>query len=146
MIATTNRDLAQEVKDGHFREDLYYRLNVLPIRVPALRERGADIEPLAKHFLTRYARENQSRVKGFANEAMGALQNHKWPGNVRELENLVQRVVVRDAHESVRLQDVLPDLGGPGAALAQHERRGGAATCRPRARGDRADPRDDEQQ
>ena len=114
VIATTNRDLAQEVKDGHFREDLYYRLNVLPIRVPALRERGADIEPLAKHFLTRYARENQSRVKGFANEAMGALQNHKWPGNVRELENLVQRVVVRDAHESVRLQDVLPDLGGPG--------------------------------
>ncbi|MBL8695848.1 MAG: sigma-54-dependent Fis family transcriptional regulator [Planctomycetes bacterium] len=111
VIATTNRDLAQEVKEGRFREDLYYRLNVLPLQVPALRERPSDIEKLAKHFLARYSAMNGSHVKTITPEAMAALQAHRWPGNVRELENLIQRICVRDAHETVRLQDVSQDIG-----------------------------------
>lgn len=111
VIATTNRDLAQEVKEGRFREDLYYRLNVLPLQVPALRERPSDIEKLAKHFLARYSAMNGSHVKSITPDAMAALQAHRWPGNVRELENLIQRICVRDAHETVRLQDVSQDIG-----------------------------------
>ncbi|MBI3818433.1 MAG: sigma-54-dependent Fis family transcriptional regulator [Planctomycetes bacterium] len=111
VVATTNRDLAQEVKDGRFREDLYYRLNVLPIRVPALRDRIQDIEPLARQFLERYAAENHSRVKSFSAQSIQTLNNHRWPGNVRELENLIQRIVVRDSCEEIRAEDVLADLG-----------------------------------
>jgi DNA-binding NtrC family response regulator len=111
VIATTNRDLSQEVKAGRFREDLFYRLNVLPIRVPPLRERGQDVEVLAKHFLAKYAKENQSKVKGIDADALQTLLTHRWPGNVRELENLMQRVAVRDAHESVRRVDIVADLG-----------------------------------
>lgn len=111
VIATTNRDLAQEVKEGKFREDLFYRLNVLPIRVPALRDRPEDLEPLIKHFLAHYAAENHSKVKAITQEAIGALRNHRWPGNVRELENLIQRIIVRDASESIRIEDILADIG-----------------------------------
>lgn len=118
VIATTNRDLAQEVKEGRFREDLFYRLNVFPIRVPALRDRLADIEPLAKHFLARYGAENHSAVRSMTPEAVAALQGHRWPGNVRELENLIQRVVVRGVNEVVRIDDVATDLGNAGAHVA----------------------------
>lgn len=111
VIATTNRDLAQEVKEGKFREDLYYRLNVLPIRVPALRERPMDLEPLATNFLARYAAENHSEVKNLSPEALTVLQDHTWPGNVRELENLIQRIVVRDSHETITAEDVMVDIG-----------------------------------
>ncbi len=113
VVATTNRDLEAEVKAGRFREDLFYRLNVFPIRVPALRERKGDIALLAKHFLARYAAENGASVDAFSPEAIVVLGGHDWPGNVRELENLVQRLVVRDACPIVRAEDVLSDLGGP---------------------------------
>ncbi|MFN0205556.1 MAG: sigma-54-dependent transcriptional regulator [Planctomycetota bacterium] len=111
VIATTNRDLAVEVKEGRFREDLYYRLNVFPIRVPSLRERPEDIEALSDGFLVKYATENHSSVKSITSEAFTALKNYRWPGNVRELENLIQRIVVRDADEAIRLDDVISDLG-----------------------------------
>ncbi|MEM9068792.1 MAG: sigma 54-interacting transcriptional regulator [Myxococcota bacterium] len=95
IVAATNRDLEVEVKEGRFREDLFYRLKVFPIRLPPLRERREDIPTLAGHFLKRYAEEFGRSVRGFSQQAMEALQSYKWPGNVRELENEVQRLVIQ---------------------------------------------------
>ncbi|MGF1468791.1 MAG: sigma 54-interacting transcriptional regulator [Sandaracinaceae bacterium] len=95
IVAATNRDLEKEVADGRFREDLYYRLKVFPLRVPPLRERREDIPLLAGHFLRRYAQEFGREVQGFSQQAMELLSAYKWPGNVRELENEVQRLVIQ---------------------------------------------------
>jgi len=115
ILAATNADLFQLVKDGKFREDLYYRLNVINIALPALRERKEDIPLLAEHFFTGYCRENNKfldsagrSILHFQPEAMQVLMEHNWPGNVRELENVVERAVVLAAEPSVPL-DVLPD-------------------------------------
>jgi len=94
VIAATNKDLAAEIKKGAFREDLYYRLNVVSIELPPLRERRGDVLPLAEFFLSRYAEENGKQVTGFTDAAASRLQAHGWPGNVRELENAVERAVV----------------------------------------------------
>jgi two-component system response regulator HydG len=94
ILAATNRDLEQEVASGKFREDLYYRLNVVTLRVPALRERLEDIPLLARHFLDRFAENNRKQVKGFTPLAMDMLLKYGWPGNVRELENAVERAVI----------------------------------------------------
>jgi two-component system response regulator FlrC len=94
LIALTNRDLATEVKEGRFREDLYYRLNVIPLRLPPLRERTADLELLAAHFAERYSRENERPTPDLAPSFRAALARHPWPGNIRELENAIQRCVV----------------------------------------------------
>ena len=94
LIAATNVDLEQAVQAGRFRRDLMYRLNVYPICIPPLRERRADIEPLAQSMLVRFAALHQKRVTGFGERAMQVLQLHDWPGNVRELENLVERGVI----------------------------------------------------
>jgi two-component system response regulator HydG len=94
IIAATNRDLAAEVAAGRFREDLYYRLNVVALAVPPLRDRALDIPLIAAHFLARFADRNRKRVKGFAPRAMDMLAAYPWPGNVRELENSVERAVV----------------------------------------------------
>jgi Nif-specific regulatory protein len=95
IVAATNRDLEQEVSEGRFREDLFYRLRVFPLRIPPLRERREDIPALAGHFLSRYASEFGRDVKGFSQQSMELLQSYKWPGNVRELENEVQRLVIQ---------------------------------------------------
>ncbi|HEY3496310.1 MAG TPA: sigma 54-interacting transcriptional regulator, partial [Polyangiaceae bacterium] len=95
IVAATHRKLEDEVAAGRFREDLYYRLKVFPLRVPPLRERREDIPPLAQYFLERYAREIGKPVAGFARETLTALQGHAWPGNVRELENEIQRLVIQ---------------------------------------------------
>ncbi len=95
IVAATNRNLEQEVKAGRFREDLYYRLKVFPLRVPPLRERRDDIAPLANFFLARYTREMAKPVLGFAQETLEALSAYDFPGNVRELENEVQRLVIQ---------------------------------------------------
>jgi len=95
ILAATNRNLEEEVAAGRFREDLYYRLKVFPLRVPPLRERRDDIALLAKHFLDRYAREIGRAVAGFAQETLDLLMGYDWPGNVRELENEVQRLVIQ---------------------------------------------------
>ncbi|MBZ5575546.1 MAG: sigma-54 dependent transcriptional regulator [Acidobacteriia bacterium] len=115
ILAATNADLYQLVKDGKFREDLYYRLNVINIALPPLRERREDIPLLAEHFFTYYCRENNKyldsagrSVLHFQPEAMQVLMEHAWPGNVRELENVVERAVVLATDTSVPL-DVLPD-------------------------------------
>ena len=94
IVAATNQDLRAKMAEGAFREDLYYRLNVIPMHVPSLRERASDIPMLVEHFLKRYALRYQARVEGFDEEGLQALSFYSWPGNVRELENLVQRLVV----------------------------------------------------
>ena len=115
LIAATNRDLAAQVREGKFREDLYYRLNVINLALPPLRERKEDIPLLVDHFFTKYCRENEkflddqmrSRLS-FEPEAMQILMDHTWPGNVRELENVIERAVVLASQTSVPA-DVLPE-------------------------------------
>jgi len=100
LISATNRDMIQLVKDGKFREDLYYRLNVFPIWVPPLRDRLDDVPELARHFLTRFAAEEGRRVKAISAQALGLLTGYSWPGNVRQLESAMFRaVVLSDGHE-----------------------------------------------
>jgi len=94
LIAATNRDLAVDVEDKRFREDLYYRLNVVHIEMPPLRARGNDIVTLAQHFLAHFARENSKPIDGFTDAAVAKMLAHRWPGNVRELENAIERAVV----------------------------------------------------
>ncbi|HEY6081158.1 MAG TPA: sigma-54 dependent transcriptional regulator [Polyangiaceae bacterium] len=94
VVAATNKDLAQEVRERRFREDLFYRLNVVHIDMPPLRLRGNDVVLLANHFLRHFARENQRQIEGFSDAARAKLLKHQWPGNVRELENAVERAVV----------------------------------------------------
>jgi two-component system response regulator HydG len=106
MIAATNRDLADMVRAGKFREDLYYRLAVIPIRLPALRERPEDIPLLAEHFLAAAAARLGKRITSFSPEAADWIREHRWPGNVRELENVVERAVVLARGAEIRLADL----------------------------------------
>jgi DNA-binding NtrC family response regulator len=94
VVATTNRDLAQSVEKGEFRQDLYFRLNVVPVFVPSLRDRRGDIELLAEYFMKRYSRKHGCKVAGLSDEALRDLVNHRWPGNVRELQNVIERAVI----------------------------------------------------
>jgi two-component system response regulator HydG len=94
IVTATNQDLAHLVRDKRFREDLYYRLNVITVTTPPLRERREDIRVLAQHFLRVYAAKNNRTLDGFSDEALGCLEAYRWPGNVRELENVVERAVV----------------------------------------------------
>jgi two-component system, NtrC family, response regulator len=94
IVAATHRDLEKKLGDGSFREDLYYRLNVIELHIPALRERASDIPVLATHFLKRFADQNGKDIRGFTDDALALLLRHQWPGNVRELENAVERAVV----------------------------------------------------
>jgi len=107
ILAATNKDLQKEVEEKRFREDLFYRLNVISIRIPSLRERKDDIQLLAMHFLKTYADRNQKKVEGFSEDAMLALTSYDWPGNVRELENAIERAVVFTSGAVVPLS-VLP--------------------------------------
>ncbi len=132
VIAATNKDLAAEIKRGQFREDLFYRLNVVALELPPLRERRADIAPLANFFLARYAAENGKQISGLSDEAQARLHDHAWPGNVRELENVIERAVVlceagqiepRHLPSSVVPQEEregLPPI--PGSSIADLER------------------------
>jgi DNA-binding NtrC family response regulator len=94
VLATTNRDLVAAVQKGDFREDLYYRLNVFPLAVPALRERGEDVIQLAQTFLEKFQRKHGIKPSGFSKSAVAAIKNHSWPGNVRELQNTIERAVI----------------------------------------------------
>jgi DNA-binding NtrC family response regulator len=120
VIAATNRDLPKLVGEGKFREDLFYRLNVIPVRMPPLRERADDIPLIAEHFLAKYTREMNKQIEGFAPEALTALKAYSWPGNVRELENVVERAVALESEARVGLK-TLPD----------NLREGRPATARP---------------
>jgi DNA-binding NtrC family response regulator len=107
LVAATNRDLEAEVAAGRFREDLYFRLNVIPLHVPPLRERADDILPLAQHFLVRQATEQGKRLAGFTPEVITWMREHDWPGNVRELENAVERGAVLCRSEQIDIPDLL---------------------------------------
>ncbi|MFP5239734.1 MAG: sigma-54-dependent transcriptional regulator, partial [Acidobacteriota bacterium] len=110
VVAATNKNLQEAVAAGTFREDLYYRLNVVRIDMPALRERREDIPLLASHFLRKYASENAKPVQGFSTEAMDALTGYEWPGNVRQLQNVVERCVVLASGELIGVDDLPAEL------------------------------------
>ncbi len=107
LIAATNKDLEKMIKEEAFREDLYYRLNIVPLSLPTLKERQEDIPLLAVHFLKKYAEEMGKAVKGFTPEAMERLMRYSWPGNVRELENVIERTVVMIDDEMVRVEHLI---------------------------------------
>jgi DNA-binding NtrC family response regulator len=131
IVAATNRDLQERVKAGSFREDLYYRLNVVQVDVPPLRVRKSDIPTLAHHFLRRFAAENGREIRGFSDEALKSLLCYPWPGNVRELENAIERAVVMCPEDTIgtehlpsRTEQSAAEMGilVPGITLDELER------------------------
>ena len=112
VVAATNKDLAAEIAAGNFREDLFYRLNVVPIEVPALRERREDIPDLVEHFIKLACRRNDRRGMAIEQGAVGLLMQHDWPGNVRELKNSIERLVILASGEALTEQDVQACLPG----------------------------------
>jgi two-component system NtrC family response regulator len=119
IVAVTHQDLEVRVRDGSFREDLWYRLNVVPLRIPPLRERAGDVTLLTEHFLVKHAKRHERPVPRLSPEVYDRLEGYDWPGNVRELENLVERLVVLCKSETVSVQDLpetvkkdLPRYGG----------------------------------
>lgn len=124
VIAATNRDLRQEVQAKRFREDLYFRLNVISLEVPPLRRRGEDIPLLAAYFLQRFAERNRKSIKGFSPQALDSLLRYPWPGNVRELENAVERAVILcngDLVTGAELPDDIAHAAPPEEGPAQQE-------------------------
>jgi two-component system response regulator HydG len=136
VVAATNRDLEQAVREGAFREDLFYRLKVVNIEMPPLRSRDTDIVLLAGSFLVRFAEENGRTIHGFSDAARARLLAHAWPGNVRELENAVERAVVLCDGDRVEAEHLPDDIGGatrgkvsiPGSTMAEIERHAILAT------------------
>jgi DNA-binding NtrC family response regulator len=132
VIAATNRDLKQLVAEGKFREDLYYRLNVINILMPPLRKRASDVPMLAGHFLNAFSGENGKQVRHIADAALARLSSYPWPGNVRELENIIERAVVLAETDTIELRHLPPELQSvaadgsvpviPGASMADIER------------------------
>ncbi|MBD5417487.1 MAG: sigma-54-dependent Fis family transcriptional regulator [Desulfovibrio sp.] len=120
VIAATNRDLARETAEGRFREDLYYRLNVVTLTMPPLRDREGDIELLARHFAARFGRANHKRVAGITPQALDILARYAWPGNVRELENVMERAVILMPGEHIDVRELPQRLlpGRPEGAVA----------------------------
>jgi two-component system response regulator HydG len=116
ILAATNKNLLEEVRNGRFREDLFYRLNVIPIQLPPLRERSNDIPILARHFLPGFARRQKKDVREFSSEAMRALLGYSWPGNVRELENTIEHAVVLAKAGTIDALDLPGSITGPAAA------------------------------
>ncbi|MBW3565773.1 MAG: sigma-54 dependent transcriptional regulator [Acidobacteria bacterium] len=116
VIAATNKNLEKEIEEGRFRQDLYFRVNVVPLQVPPLRDRGDDIVLLARHFLERFAAETGQRPKTLTSDAIDALKRHSWPGNVRELRNLIERLTILVPASEIRARDL--DLGSMRSALS----------------------------
>ena len=136
LIAATNKDLSAEVESGRFREDLFYRLNVVHVDMPPLRVRENDVLTLARHFLDRFSKENDKQLEGFSDRALAKMLAHRWPGNVRELENAVERATVL-AEGTLIDEDDLPievssagrqGIQIPGSTMAEIERHAIEAT------------------
>ncbi|MFQ5652350.1 MAG: sigma-54 interaction domain-containing protein [bacterium] len=129
IISATNRSLSDLIKEGTFREDLYYRLNTIAIDMPPLRERISDLPLLAHHFLDKYAAKKQNKIRGFSDQALEALRGYHWPGNVRELENTIERAVVMAKEELIQVRDLklpqteAPDIFTADLTLREIERR-----------------------
>ena len=113
VIAATNRNLKTSIKQGEFREDLYYRLNVVTLDLPPLKDRMEDILPLAEHFLKKYAEENNKRIKSFSDDVVEFMLNYSWPGNVRELENMIERGVILSKNTAISLDELPQDIIHP---------------------------------
>jgi two-component system, NtrC family, nitrogen regulation response regulator NtrX len=128
VIAATNKNLEEEIEKGHFREDLYFRLAVIPIFVPPLRERPDDVPLLVRHFMDYFSRENNVRPKRITQAALDALQRYRWKGNIRELRNTVERLIIMTGGDSIDLPDLPESLRSPSAG----------ASGAPRAAGDEA--------
>jgi two-component system response regulator HydG len=120
LIAATNRDLQECIRQGTFRSDLYYRLNVIPVHMPPLREHAEDVPVLAQHFMSACAKRMSRNIDGFKDEVMEALVRYPWPGNVRELENMIERVVVLNRSGTIELKDLPETLrhAGPSDGIA----------------------------
>jgi len=110
VVLATNIDLAEAVEKGDFREDLFYRINVVPIELPPLRDRITDLELLTNYFLQVYAAENEKAISGISDPALVRMRAHRWPGNVRELENVIERAVVLTKNEVIQEEDLPPSL------------------------------------
>ncbi len=136
LIAATHRNLAEEVSAGRFRQDLYYRLNVVTIEMPPLRQRREDIPQLAQHFLQRYAGRNRKAVKGFTPQAMDRLIHYAWPGNIRELENAVERAVVLLTGEYISERELPLAIAGTPLPSGGSEEGGDPAVSGSGERGD----------
>ena len=106
IVAATNKNLEEQISKGLFREDLYYRLNVIEVKIPPLRERKEDISVLARHFVEKYSKENNKKVSGISDEAMEILYGYPWPGNIRELRNVIERAVVLASAEKIEMSDL----------------------------------------
>jgi len=118
LIAATNRNLLQDVKDGRFREDLYYRLNVFPTLLPPLRERREDILPLTEYFIEKFNSKLERGVKHIDGRVKDLLVNYDWPGNIRELENLIERIVLMAGGDSITFEDIPPEWKSAAEAIA----------------------------
>ena len=118
IIAATNRDLERAVQDGRFRQDLFYRLQVITVEAPPLRERDGDVPELARHFLDQVCRENNLPRKTLTSGAIARLEAHDWPGNVRELRNLIERLIILTGHEEIDSGDVGVNLSTRGVSAA----------------------------
>jgi transcriptional regulator with PAS, ATPase and Fis domain len=110
IIAATNRDLEAMVREGRFRDDLFYRLNVVPVVLPPLRERLEDLPRLAEHFLEKYGAKNRKKIKAMAPEVLQVFRSYPWPGNIRELENVLERGVIVCAGDTLTVADLPPGL------------------------------------
>ncbi|MBC7741692.1 MAG: sigma-54-dependent Fis family transcriptional regulator [Bdellovibrionaceae bacterium] len=119
VIAATNVDMDKAVKEGRFREDLYYRLNVIPIQIPALRERKTDIPLLLSHFMTQFNRTKSRSLTGFSQDALNCLVGYAWPGNIRELENLIERLSILKGNGQVDVIDLPPKYKSTAASYAE---------------------------
>ena len=121
VISTTNMDLKKAVSENKFREDLYYRLNVIPIKVPPLRNRKGDAELLSEHFLKVLSEKNGKSIKGISREAMGEINSRVWKGNIRELQNTIERAVLMCQGEKIKLEDLIledaEEMGAGGEGL-----------------------------
>jgi transcriptional regulator with PAS, ATPase and Fis domain len=134
VVAATNQDLRAALEQGSFREDLYYRLNVVPINIPPLRERKEDIPYLVDHFIERFARESGNPIRGITPAAQKALMEFHWPGNVRELENIIERAVALSSGDVIDVADIRLDLSPSrpgGADIASFALSAGGTTAFP---------------
>jgi two-component system, NtrC family, response regulator AtoC len=122
LITATNRDLEKEIREGNFREDLFYRLNVVPLAIPPLRHRSDDIPLLVEHIITKFNDRLKKKVRGISDDAMRVLKVHTWPGNIRELENVLERTILFCTGDSIELDDLPPDLRGAGHAIEPDSR------------------------
>ncbi|MBA3457774.1 MAG: sigma-54-dependent Fis family transcriptional regulator, partial [Deltaproteobacteria bacterium] len=126
LITATNRDLEQEIKNGNFRDDLYYRLNVVPLQIPALRFRKSDIPLLVEHIIKKFNERLKKNIQGIADDAVQALEGHNWPGNIRELENVLERTILFCKGERIERVDLQLTSSAPDVPISSRTTTSGA--------------------